>query len=80
MTTLVDFIFLWHFPPSPSYAFTFSSWGGSSLAIFCAGCLVHSIYHSPNDEDEDGDEEEEEDEYEEAHPRPLMVRVIICLG
>ena len=48
------------------------------MPVFRA-CLVHSIYHNPNDEDEDGDEEEEEDGDEDAHPRPLMARVI-CLG
>ena len=50
------------------------------MPVLRAGCLVYSIYHSPNDEDEDGDEEEEEDRDDEAHRRPLMARVIICLG
>ena len=40
-------------------------------------CLVHSIYHNPNDEDEDGDEEKEEDVYEEAQPRPQMACVTV---
>merc|ERR1719209_154608 len=80
MTTLVGFIFfLWHCPSSPSYAFT-SYWGASYLLLICAGCLVYSIYHSPNDEDEDGDEEEEEDRDDEAQPRPLIDRVIVRLG
>ena len=80
MTSLVGFIFfLRHCPSSPSYSFTFS-WGRLSLPVLRAGCLVHSIYHRPNDEDEDGDEEEEEDRDDEAQPRPLIDRVIVCLG